>query len=102
MSQDAQDTNKLSRVTDEMLQTFSDKKEEEPEEVVEEIPEEEFSVIDPTTEEETDKTVVEFDEDEAISDPESKPINPKRSGSFLKWLLIILLIAFVGTAIFGI
>lgn len=92
MSKDAQDTNKLSKVTDEMLQTFSNK---------EEKVSEESSVIDPSVEE-TDKTVVEFAEDEAVPQTEEKPEKPKKGGFFLKGLLIILLIAFVGIAIFGI
>ncbi len=92
MSQEAQDTNKLSKVTDEMLQTFSNKEEKVAVE---------SSVIDPSVEE-TDKTVVEFSEDEAVPKTEENSEKPKKGGFFLKGLLIILLIAFVGIAIFGI
>lgn len=73
-----EDTNKMSKVTDEMLETFSDKKPE--------------------------KTVVEFDEDkveEQIPEEETQD-KPKRKGLFLKLVIIILLIAFLGVSIFGI
>lgn len=73
-----EDTNKMSKVTDEMLETFSDKKPE--------------------------KTVVEFDEDkveEQIPEEENQA-QPKKKSYFFKGLVLILLIAFAGAVIFGI
>ena len=73
-----EDTNKMSKVTDEMLETFSDKKPE--------------------------KTVVEFDEDkveEQVTE-EQKEDKPKKKSFFLKGLGITLLIVFAGIVIFGI
>ena len=73
-----EDTNKMSKVTDEMLETFSDKKPE--------------------------KTVVEFDEDKVEEQvpEEEKQTQPKKKSFFLKGLGILLLIAFAGAVIFGI
>lgn len=83
------DTNKIPKVTQEMLDKFTDPVNEVPEPVAEisESPSE-------------DKTVVEFSEDK--TEEELKPAKPKKFGFFLKGFLVILLIAFVGTAIFGI
>ena len=75
----AQDTNKMSKVTDEMLENFAE----------------------PKTEQEPDKTIVEFNEDE-VEEEQPKKKESKKPAFFLKGLGVILLIAFVGTAIFGI
>ena len=93
MADNPQDTNKLSKVTDEMLETFSDKKPKKEEA--------ESSVIEDKNEN-PDKTVVEFDEDEVTEDKPKKVKDPKKGAFFLKGLGVILLIAFVGAAIFGI
>lgn len=88
-NQSSVDTNKIPKVTQEMLNKFADPVNEVPEPVAEisENPSE-------------DKTVIEFSEDK--TDEEQKQPSPKKFGFFLKVLLVILLIAFVGTAIFGI
>lgn len=93
-NQSSVDTNKIPKVTQEMLDTFADPKpKEEEQETTEQVAE----ISENPSE---DKTVVEFSEDK--TEEEQKPAKPKKFGFFLKGLLVILLIAFVGIAIFGI
>ena len=93
-NQSSVDTNKIPKVTQEMLDTFADHKpKEEEQETTEQVAE----ISENPSE---DKTVVEFSEDK--TEEEQKPAKPKKFSFFLKGLLVILLIAFVGIAIFGI
>ena len=97
-NQSSIDTDKIPKVTQEMLDTFSDPKEEK--KVEESSSEAPAPVAEIAENPSDDKTVVEFDEDKV--EEVKKPPKPKKFGFLLKSLLIILLVALVGTAIFGI
>ena len=96
----SQDTDKISRVTQEMLDTFADPvKKEEPKDSQEDenLQDTEENQGDVDSQE---KTVVEFNEDE--TEEVKKPKREKKPFSFLKLCLWLIAILFVVAAAFGI
>ena len=89
-NQSSVDTNKIPKVTQEMLDTFADPKPKEEPSLDEEINQEEdkAEATEPVAEisenPSEDKTVVEFSEDKI--EEEKKPAKPKRFGFFQVYL----------------
>lgn len=106
-NQSAIDTAKIPKVTQDMIDNFSDpkpKEEESKEEVSENLEESTSEVTEQVAEisenPSEDKTVVDFVEDET-QEPNPKPKRERKPFFLLKLCLLIFAILLIGAAVFG-